>query len=333
MNTSAAFRKYINALVVCATSLFAAGAACAEGIEIWTSRDAQQGGVAVIAEQKDFFKNAGVDVSVRFVSSGSEIPAGMAGQSISVAIAGWTNPMSMAASGLPVKILARTADASGAYQIVARKADHIKSVKDLEGKKIGLVRLPLIMPMLIKACAAAGCDFNKLTLVNMQPEDIVLAFQRGNVDAVLIWEPWATYARQLDGDLIISASDEVTLNGQKNKLEGLYAALFARTDFIEAHPSETKAILKGLIDATKWMKGNPDEAADIIGRQINIPKDVVASTLSRIETSLQLNDTWATEYDAKAQYLYEEKELPQPTTAKVSFLPGPLSDVCPVCVK
>lgn len=329
----AAFKKYISALAVVAISMIATGAASAKDIEIWTSRDAQQGGVAVIAQQKGFFKNAGIDVNVRFVSSGSEIPAGMAGRSISVSIAGWTNPMSMVASGLPVKILARTADTSGAYQIVARKAEHIKSVKDLEGKKIGLVRLPLIMPMLIKACAAAGCDFSKLTLVNMQPEDIVLAFQRGNVDAVLIWEPWATYARQLGGDLIVSASDEVMLNGQKKKLDGLYAALFARTDFIEGHPSETKAILKGLIDAAEWMKGNPDEAAAIIGKQINIPKDVVLSTLSRIETSLQLNDAWGAEYDAKAQYLYKEKELPQPTTAKASFLAGPLSEVCPNCVK
>ncbi|WP_162249062.1 ABC transporter substrate-binding protein [Mesorhizobium sp. Root157] len=328
-----AFKKHIGALAVYAASVFAMGAANAESIEIWTSRDAQQGGVAVVAEQKGFFKDAGADVNVRFVSSGSEIPAGMAGRSISVAIAAWTNPMSMVANGLPVKILARTADTSGAYQIVARKADQIESVKDLEGKKIGLVRLPLVMPMLTKACAAADCDFSKLTLVNMQPEDIVLAFQRGNVDAVLIWEPWATYSRQLDGDLVISASDEVTLDGQKKKLEGLYAAVFARTDFIESNPNETKAILKGLNEAAKWMKDNTDEAATIISKQINMPKDVVVSTLARVETSLQLNDAWGVEYDAKAQQLYEDKELKQTTTAKASVLSGPLSEVCSDCVK
>mgnify|MGYP000217410994 CR=1 FL=1 len=327
------FKTQIGALAVFAASVLTIGAANAQTVEIWTSRDAQQGGVAVVAEQKGFFKDAGVDVKVRFVSSGSEIPAGMAGRSISVAIAGWTNPMSMISNGLPVKILARTADTSGAFAIVARGAEKIKSVKDLEGKKIGLMRLPLIMPMLTKACAAAGCDFNKLTLVNMQPEDIVLAFQRGNVDAVLIWEPWATYARQLNGNALLSASDEVTLDGKKQKLEGLYAAVFARTDFIEGNPAGTKAILKGLIEASKWMKANTDEAASIISKQINIPKHIVVTTLESIETSMKLNDAWSAEYDAKAQQLFEAKELKQPTTAKASILPGPLSEVCPECVK
>ncbi|MFC3721965.1 ABC transporter substrate-binding protein [Neoaquamicrobium sediminum] len=326
-------RKYFTAVATAALTALAATAAYADTIEIWTSRDAQQGGVAVVAQEKGFFKDAGADVNVRFVSSGSEIPAGMAGQSINVAIAGWTNPMSMVANGLPVKILARTADTSGAFQIVARKADQVKSVKDLEGKKIGMMRIPLVMPMLTKACAAAGCDFEKLTLVNMQPEDIVLAFQRGNVDAVLIWEPWATYSRQLDGDTVISASDEVTLDGQKKKLEGLYAAVFARSDFIEGHPNETKAILKGLNEAAKWMKANTDEAASIISKKINIPQDVVSSTLGSIETSLQLSSAWSAEYDAKAQALYEAKELKQSTTAEASILSGPLSEVCAECVK
>jgi ABC-type nitrate/sulfonate/bicarbonate transport system substrate-binding protein len=74
-------------------------------LEIWTSRDTQQGGLPLVAAKKGFFVKNGLNVTVHFVSSGSEIPSGMIGGSIPIAVASWVNPMQMTANGFPTKIL------------------------------------------------------------------------------------------------------------------------------------------------------------------------------------------------------------------------------------
>jgi ABC-type nitrate/sulfonate/bicarbonate transport system substrate-binding protein len=312
--------------------LLGASAVHAE-VQVWTSRDAQQGGVAIVAQRQGFFEKAGVDAKVKFVSSGSEIPAGMAGGTIQVAIAGWTNPMAMVANGLPVKILAETADSSAAFQIVVRSGSGIASAKDLDKKRLGLTRIPLVMPILMRACAASGCDVERITLVNMLPEDIVLAFQRGNVDAVLTWEPWATYARKQNGELLLSAADKVSIaGGSSEQIDGLYVALFARTDFLNSNPEPAKSIISALANAAEWMNVNPDAAAELISKEINIPVDVVKETLGRVKTKLSMTTEWSDSFDRKAEYLLKAKELPRKVTAKDAFLSGPLSQVCQKCV-
>ena len=50
--------------------------------QIWTSRDAQQGALPIVTAKQGFFQKEGLNVEVKFVSSGSEIPSGMAGGTI-----------------------------------------------------------------------------------------------------------------------------------------------------------------------------------------------------------------------------------------------------------
>lgn len=305
-----------------------------KSFQIWTSRDAQQGALPVVAARKGFFEKEGLKVEVKFVSSGSEIPAGMAGGTIPMAIASWTNPMAMVANGLPVRILAETTDISAAQQLVVHKGGSIKTPKDLEGKKLALTRIGLVMSILEKMCKEYGCDVSKITLINMQPEDIVLAFQRGDVDAIQTWEPWATYAVQKGGKILLSATESFVPGKEgKKRVDGVYAAVFARGDFVKDNPKTVEAALRALKNAAEWMETNRDAAADIVVKDINIPKPVVLETFSKIHNQLIMSSDWAKEFDEKAKYLASIKELKKPTTAAEAFDSKPLKQVCPDCVK
>jgi NitT/TauT family transport system substrate-binding protein len=302
-------------------------------VQLWTSRDAQQGALPIVAARQGFFREAGVNVEVRYVSSGSEIPAGMAGGTIPIALAAWTNPMAMVANGLDVRMLAQSTDISGAQQLVVRPEANIRTPRDLEGKRIGLTRIPLIVSILERACQAYGCDMGRMTLVNMQPQDIVLAYERGNVDAVLTWEPWAIYTTQRGGRVLFSATQSF-VPGQEGarRVDGVYAAIFARTDFLERNPRTTQAILRGMQTAAEWIRANPGQAAEIIGREINIPADVVRGTLEKVDNRLTLTRELAQEFDEKARYLLGLRELRGPVTARQVFDPRPLRAVCAACV-
>ena len=305
-----------------------------KSFQIWTSRDAQQGALPVVTARQGFFKKEGLEVEVKFVSSGSEIPSGMAGGTIPIAIASWTNPMAMVANGVPARILAGTTDVSGAQQLVVKKDGPIKTPKDLEGRKLALTRIGLIMSILEKMCKEYGCDVSKITLVNMAPQEIVLAFQRGEVDAIQTWEPWAIYGVQAGGRVLMSATDSFIPGKEgKKRIDSVYAAVFARDDFVAKNPQTVQATLRALKNGAEWMEANKDAAADIVAKDINIPKPIVLGTFAKIHNQVYMSSDWAKEFDEKAVYLHGLKELKTVTTAKDVIDVRPLKAVCAACVK
>lgn len=320
------------AMALCLTAGFGMPA-MAQSVELWTSRDAQQGSLPIIAQEQGFFRDNGADVTVKFVSSGSELPAGMAGGTIPIAVAAATNPMAMAASGIPVKILAQISDISGIMQVVARDGSNITKPADLEGKKIGITRIPLSVSVLERGCAIYGCDFSKIEMVNMQPQDIVLAYERGNVDVVLTWEPWASYVVQRGGKVMFSATQSFIPDQEaEKKIDSVYAALFARPDFMEAQPKAVEGILRGLAQAAEFLTANPDQSAEIVGNIISIPADVVKGTHAKIKTGVILPAQFASDFDEKSEYLLKIGELRGAVKAADVIDPAPLKAVCLDCV-
>ena len=302
--------------------------------QIWTSRDAQQGALPIVTAKQGFFQKEGLNVEVKFVSSGSKIPSGMAGGTIPMAIAAWTNPMAMVANGVPARILAGTTDVSGAQQMVVKKDGPIKTPKDLEGKKVALTRIGLIMSIMERMCKEYGCDVSKITLVNMAPQEIVLAFQRGEVDAIQTWEPWAIYGVQAGGRVLMSATESFVPGKEgKKRIDSVYAAVFARDDFVAKNPQTVQAALRALKNGAEWLEANRDAAADIVGKEINIPKPIVLGTFAKIFNQVTMSADWAKEFDEKARYLHGLKELKSLTSAKDVIDVRPLKAVCPTCVK
>lgn len=303
-------------------------------VQIWAPRDAQSSGALIIANEKGFFKKAGLESEVKFVSSGQEIPAGMAGGTISLACASWTNPMAMNANGVPVKVISKIADISPALGVVVRGSAGIHVPKDLEGKKIGITRISVLVSVLERGCAVYGCDMSKMTLVNMQPQDIVLAYERGDVDAVMTNEPWTTYVQDRGGTWLFSAGQSY-IPGKEgvNKIDTIYTAMFAPPAYIAKNPKTVEAVLRGMTDAIAYIKSNPADSAEVIGKVLSIPPKVVTSTLSKVIFGLDISPGWADEYNKKADYLLSLKELRKKVVAADVFEPGPLKAVCASCAK
>src|SRR5207245_860926 len=70
----------------------------------------------------------------------AESAPGMAAGSIVMASAGAPNAISLAASNFPMRVIAQIGDVSGAQGIVVRPQAGIRAPKDLEGKRMGIVK-------------------------------------------------------------------------------------------------------------------------------------------------------------------------------------------------
>ncbi|PYO37906.1 MAG: hypothetical protein DMD86_01725, partial [Candidatus Rokuibacteriota bacterium] len=129
-----------------------------KSVDIHTARDAQLASQLVIGQAKGFFREEGLDVQIKYFTAGSEIPPGMAAGSIVMASAGAPNAISLAASNFPMRVIAQIGDVSGAQGIVVRPQAGIRTPKDLEGKRMGIVKAGPALDLFGKFSRTYGVD-------------------------------------------------------------------------------------------------------------------------------------------------------------------------------
>lgn len=250
-------------------------------LEIYSAKDAQMAVQTLVAMHKGYLKDEGLEVDLKYYQSASEIPAGMAGGSIKVGLGGWVNPMQLAANDFPAKIVALLSDIAGTTQMVARP--EIKAAKDLEGKKIAMLNIPIIRRFLVDFCKVHGCDINKITIVNTMPSDSLTAFSKRDVDAVLIWQPFTSIAVKEHGGWLVHTGVKSFIPGREGdyRVYYNYGTVFMPEDFIQKNPNTVEAYLRALAKAQEFVdqQQNRNEVAQIIAQPLGMSVDLARQVL------------------------------------------------------
>jgi sulfonate transport system substrate-binding protein len=218
--------------------------------------------------------------------------------------------------------LAKTSDQTATQQLLVRPTANIRTVADLNGKKLGITKIGVMLQILDKMCHLRGCDMSKITLVDMLPQDIALAYEKKDIDAALTWEPYVTYIARNGGHVL----------GTAVGVAGQYSAVFALQGFIEKNPRTAAAVLRGLSAAAQWMTANRSEASQLISMEMNVPIDIVQKIMGEVKYNVTMPIQWGTEFDGLADYLLNLQQLKRKTTAAEVFDPNPLRSVCSACV-
>lgn len=221
-------------LVMFSTGLAAAQAPERKSLDVHTARDAQLASQLVIGQTKGFFRAHGLDVQIKYFTAGSEIPPGMAAGSIVMASAGAPNAISLVATNFPMKVIAQIADISGAQGVVVRPQAGIRVPKDLEGKKMGIVKAGPALDLFGKFSRAYGVDQNKITMANMLPPDLLTAFAKGDIDAYAVWEPYLTRGEQLGGKVLHTGTQSYVPGAEGPKrIFSMACVLFTLESFVK----------------------------------------------------------------------------------------------------
>src|SRR5262249_61141494 len=144
-----------------------------KSLDVHTARDAQPASKLVIADKKGFFREQGLEVQIKYFTAGSEIPPGMAAGSIVMASAGAPNAISLAASNFPMRVIAQMGDVAGAQGVVVRPQAGIRVPKDLEGKRMGIVKAGPALDLFGRFSRAYGVDQGKIPQANIHPADLL----------------------------------------------------------------------------------------------------------------------------------------------------------------
>lgn len=263
-------------------------------IEVYSAKDAQMATQALVAINKGYFKEEGLEVDLKFYQAASEIPPGMIGGSIKIGLGGWVNPMQVAANDYPVKVVAPLSDIAGTTQLVVKPT--VKTAKDLEGKKLAMLNIPIIRRFLEDFAKAHGADIAKITVVNTQPSDSLTAFAKGDVDAVLIWQPHTTRAIRESGGVLMHTGVRSFIPGREGayRVYYNYGVVFMADDFIQKNPNTTEAFLRGLVKAQDYLAqpANRNDVAQIIAQPLAMPVDVARQVLGENEYFMKITPEW-----------------------------------------
>ncbi len=254
-------RRSLAAITTAAASLALLGTASAEPLKIGYSD--WPGWVAwEIAIQKDWFKEAGVDVQFEWFEYVPSMEAFAAGQLDAVAMTNG-DALVTGATGAPSRAIIINDFSNGNDMIVGQPG--IESIKDLKGKKVGVEVGYVVHLLLLKALEANGMTEADVELVNVPTNETAKVLASGEVDAIGAWQPNSGQAlKAVPGSKAIYTSADVP---------GLiYDVLAVSPSSLSAHREDWKKVAKVWYQAVDYLydPATRDDAIAIMASRVNL---------------------------------------------------------------
>lgn len=208
-----------------------------------------------VAREQGFFREAGLDATVRTYAAGRLALADLLAGKVDVAMVADTPIARSALDGRRPVVLATVDEIEGANYIVARKDRGITKATDLSGKRLGLLQGTSADYFQHVYLVTSGIDPRSVSLVPLDPDELVPALAQGRVDAISAFEPYTVQAEDTLGDnatvlanpRLYTTTWNVTVRGETTRADRETMVRFLRAiarakDFIESNPSEAQRI-------------------------------------------------------------------------------------------
>jgi sulfonate transport system substrate-binding protein len=217
-------------------------------------------------------KPLGVSVTWTEFPSGPPLLEAINAGAIDFGNTGEAPPIFAQAAGVPLVYVAYEPPAPRGEAILVAKDSPLKTVADLKGKKVALNKGSNVHYLLVKALERAGVKYAEIQAVFLAPADARAAFERGAVDAWVIWDPYLAAAEAATGARTLSDGGGLVANTQ------FY--LGAR-GFVAASPQVLDAVLAELREVDAWAKRDIAAVAAQLSPAIGIPAPIVEVALKR----------------------------------------------------
>ena len=181
-------------------------------------------------------------------------------------------PIFAQAAGAPIRYVAYEPPAPKGEAILVPKDSKIASVAELKGKKVALNKGSNVHYLLAKALEKAGVKYSEIEPVFLAPADARAAFERGAVDAWVIWDPFQAAVEAATGARTLADGTGIVSN---------YQFYFASKKFIVADPKIVDLVLAQLSEVDVWAKGDIRAVSQQLAPAIGLPVPVVEVALKR----------------------------------------------------
>ena len=249
---------------------------------------------------------AAQDVAVKWVEfpAGPQLLEGLNVGAIDAGFVGEAPPVFAQAAGARFVYVGNDPAAPAAEALIVPKDSPLKTVADLKGKRIALNKGSNVHYFLVKLLEKNGLKYADVAPVFLPPADARAAFEKGAVDAWVIWDPFLAAAEKQVGARQIADATGVA-NG--------FNFYLAQRDYAQANPAVLKALFDNTQEAARFVQADLARAAGLIAPLQGLDPAVVESSLRRYPFGVQpLTPAVAAEQQKIADTFYELKLIPNP---------------------
>ncbi len=330
-------RRAAGALAAIAIALSAGLAVAADAIEqpaveILAVRDPQLGAQVAIADTYGYFKDEGLSMTVHWTQSGADVLTLMGGGSQYLGTGGTYGAVALAAQGMPVKVISALADISATQGFALSPGVKLASPRELEGKKLAFTEGNSQIVLLAKMAKMYDFDMKKVTLVNMNPSEGVVAASKGDVAGLLGWQP-NLYRLTTMGGTLYASGTELYVDGTAKKLsfddrlQFNHSFLLAAQSWIDQKPNTMRAVLRALQKATLLLATDRPKALAAMEQKLKVDSDALKVMADANDYGLALTDSTAVSIGFTSDWALGIKRIPKGVTGDDCFAPALLGSI------
>ncbi len=256
--------KVLSAVLALAGGLLASGA-MAESVTVGYQQIYNPWKVAIA--DGAFEAATGYDIKWVKFDSGAKVITAMASGDVDIALAG-SSPIAAGVSrGIDMLLFWIVEDIAAAEALVVRDGSGIDPADPatLKGKKLGVPFVSTTHFHTLFALENWGIDPGELEILNMQPNDIAAAWERGDIDAGFVWDP-ALSRLKASGEVMITSGELSALG------KATFDGMVVMREFAEANGDFMAKFVKTIADADEVYRSDPgafapgsDNAKKIVG--------------------------------------------------------------------
>jgi len=224
--------------------------------------------------------------------------------SIDIGSTGDSPPVFAQAAGKDLVYIAYESPAPEGSAVVVPKDSTIRSLADLKGKRVAFTKGSSAHFLTVQALKKAGLSLSDITPVYLQPADARAAFEGGNVDAWVIWDPYYAAIEQSGKARVLASSKGLSPNN---------SFYLASANLTRESPGTVKALLEE-INKVSTSALRPQETTQLITRLLGLEPAIVERFVSRRPGSpvLPLTPAVIADQQAVADTFFQAKLIPKP---------------------
>ena len=219
-----------------------------------------------VGVEEKFFEQEGLDVKLTEFANSADGIAALRGGQLDLGAFGTTAPLVHISKGASLSIIGGVMGEDAALITTKEKAEGIKSVADLKGKKIATVRLATGDAVLRGALAKVGLDWRKdLEIFEVKnPPAVIESVKGGQVDVGVVWGPHDLRAEEQGLVVVVRSKDlqpghpccrltinQKDLDSRSDVWKRFIRAILKAERFSKTHQEET------IRDIVKYVKIDP----------------------------------------------------------------------------
>lgn len=192
---------------------------------------------------------------------------------------------------------------SGASAILVPPGSKLTTLSDLKGKRVAFARGSSSHNLTVAALEKAGLAYSDIEPIYLAPADAAAAFERGNIDAWTVWDPYYAIYESHPGIRVLAKSSDITPQN---------SFFMARQTYVEANPDIIGKAVAEFSRIGAWTAAHRPEVAKLLASATGVPEAAMLVALQRNPLEvLPMNEVYVKSQQQEADRFHKLGLIPR----------------------